>query len=95
MMFVGNKLSPSMKVALSKPITLKEVSRALSEMAKGKVPRPNGMVTKFFKVYWDLIKTDYLKLVNEAIRCGKFPSGVTRGVISLLHKGDLRTKLTN
>ena len=92
---MNNRLTTGMKATLSALVNLDELGGALSEMAKGNTPRPNGVITEFFKVYWNLIKMDYLGMINKAIRTGKFPAVVTRGVISLLHKGNSRKRLTN
>ena len=68
---------------------------ALREMVKGKLPRPDGVVTKFFKVFWSLIKLDYLNRVNKTIKCGKFPIREMKAVILLVHKDNSRSRLMN
>ena len=57
-----------MKTSLYAPITLEELDGAVEVMAKGKALGPNGVVMEFFKVYWELIKFDYLKMIEGAIR---------------------------
>ena len=92
---MSDRLSEDMKVSLRAPMTMEELSKALSEMANGKAPGPDGVLTEFFKEYWDTIKADYLEMINLAAENQQFPPGVTRGLISLLHKAETRSRLTN
>jgi hypothetical protein len=41
-----------------------------------KASGPKGVLIEFYKVYWDMIKHDYLAMVLEAIRLNKFPPGI-------------------
>lgn len=84
-----------MRANLKSPITLIELEAALQGMDASKAPGLDGVITGFFKVYWDLFKHDYLKMILDAISSGTMPNGMTRGLISLLHKGGDKTKLTN
>lgn len=92
---IRDRLSPSMKSALSAPISMGELDSAVKDLAVGKAPGPDGVIAVFFKLFWELIKFDYLTMINKAIADDKFPPGVTRGLISLLHKADVRRRLTN
>lgn len=38
---------------------------------------------------------DYMKMISDSLAAERFPSGVTCGVLALLHKGGPRGKLTN
>lgn len=92
---IGDRLTEDMKAILRAPVSLAELSKAVKEMAVGKAPGPDGVIMEFFKLHWDLIKHDYLKMITEATASGNLPPVVTRGLIALLHKGDIRSRLTN
>jgi hypothetical protein len=37
--------------------------------------------------------SEYFEMIQESIRNGKLPAGITDGIISLLHKGGARNSL--
>ena len=90
-----DRLTDAMKQSLRRPISIGELGTALKAMSAGKAPGLDGVVTEFFKIYSDLIKEDYFAMVHHAIATLQLPPGVNQGLISLIHKGDLRTRLTN
>jgi len=53
------------------------------------------VITAFFKIYWNIIKEDYLSMIAAAVETHIMPPGITCGIISLLHKGRERDRLTN
>lgn len=88
-------MTPVMKEALATPLVIQEFDRAVKELAVGKAPGPDGVLVEFFKLFWELIRVDYFAMINLAIVENKLLSEVTRGLISLLHKGEVRRRLTN
>jgi len=72
-----------------------ELEEALKGMDANKAPRPNGVITGVLKLFWETIKEDYFAMISEAIRLGTMPPSLTHGLISLLHKGGDRKKLSN
>lgn len=84
-----------MQDILKRPISLGELEEALKGMDVNKAPGPDGVITGFFKFFWDIIKEDYFKMLSEAIQSSIMPLRLTRGLISLLHKGGGRGKLSN
>jgi hypothetical protein len=42
-----------------------------------------GLIVEF---YWEVIGSDFHEMIQEAVRLGRLPTGVTKGLISLLHK---------
>jgi hypothetical protein len=92
---ISDHLSVVVKARLNEPIRMEELDVALKGMPSGKASGPTGVLTEFYKQYWSLIKQDYLEMVHTAVRLDHFPPGVTRGMISLLHKNRERSKLTN
>lgn len=64
-------------------------------MDANKAPGPNGVITGFFKSYWDIIKQDYFTMLTDAIHAESLPPGLTNELISLIHKGGEHEKLSN
>jgi hypothetical protein len=64
-------------------------------MVKGKTPRLDGVVTKFFLNMWSIIGKEYIKMVQTSILIRHFPPRITKGLITLLHKGGERKQLSN
>jgi hypothetical protein len=88
-------LSEEMKACLRVPIKMHELDEALKGMAAGKSPGPDGIVIEFYKTFWDLFGEKYHRMILSAVESSRLPNGVTRGLISLLHKGGGRSSLTN
>lgn len=93
--YLDKRLTPSMCEDLKKNITSGELRKALFDMKLGKSPGPDGITCEFFPEYWGLVGDEFTNMVLESIAIGKFPSGVTKGMIALLHKGGSRAVLTN
>ena len=64
-------------------------------MRRGKSPGPDGIVLEFYKVFGNILGTEYTTMINESIREGRLPPGIIQGMIVLLHKGGDRQALTN
>jgi hypothetical protein len=78
---------------ISAPISAAELKRAVDAMQVGKLPGPDGLMLEFYKLYWELIGAEYHSMVMDSVRTGCFPSGVTSGMLALLHKGGERKLL--
>lgn len=50
--------------ALLKPLSEEEIIKVIWEIESDKVPGPDGLTIHFYKVYWDIIKTDLLKTIQ-------------------------------
>jgi hypothetical protein len=84
---ISDRLQGGAKASLSSPIEMHELEEALKGMVVGKSSGPDGVIVEFYKVYWEVIGADFHEMIQEAIRLGRLPTGVTKGLISLLHKG--------
>jgi len=63
-----------MKLSLTWDISLLELEVALKGMDLSKAPGPDGVVTAFFKTYWEVIKLDYWRMITSAIQSQHMPS---------------------
>ena len=93
--YLKDKLSPSTKTTLQVSLTQEELRLALWDMSRGKSPGPDGIVLEFYKVCWNFLGAEFTSMINESVREGRLPPGVTQGMIVLLHKGGDRQALTN
>ena len=93
--YVEDKLVQNTKNKLQALMSGSELQATLFDMQLDKSPGPDGIVMEFYRTFWDLINEEYIEMVNESIRMGKLPRGVTQGIIVLLHKGGDRKTLIN
>jgi hypothetical protein len=84
-----------MKRRLVGPIIEEELWSILEAMTKGKAPRLEGVIVEFFLCMWSIISKEYMKMIQNSIMNGNFPLGVTKGLITLLHKGGKKKQLSN
>lgn len=84
-----------MKASLSRPINIEDLDVAMIALSPDKAPGPDGITTEFYKIHWDVLKSDYLAMVTSAVATKRLPPGVTTGLISLLHKSGEKSKLNN
>ena len=92
---IGDRLAPMMKERLGSALSISELSDAVKAMKLGSSPGQDGIILEFYKVYWDLINRDFLAMLSLGYQSGKLHTGMIQGLISLLHKGGDRLKLTN
>jgi hypothetical protein len=93
--YIQDRLSVRAKASLSLQISASELKHAIDDMQTGKSSGPDGLILEFYREYWDLIGLEYHQMVCESVAKGCFPSGVTEGMIALLHKGSERKFPTN
>ena len=53
---------------------------------KGKSPGPNGLIIEFFQGFYDLVKEDLLKAVQESQRVGKVLGDLNSTFLALIPK---------
>ena len=82
------KFIPEEKAELSQPITIKEISKALKEMANDKTPGLDGLTTNFYKFFWPDIKHILFDSYISSFEQGELSSGQRIGVLSLIPKKD-------
>jgi hypothetical protein len=77
---LNTKLSSEMIASLEQPLSLAELTKALSSMASRKSPGPNGIITELYKKLWPCIGPEYLTMLHDSITRGALPNGVTKGI---------------
>ena len=66
---------------LESPFTEEECLQALNTMGKEKSPGCDGLTSKFFKEFWEKLKTPITKLANKAFIKGELDADIKRGLI--------------
>jgi hypothetical protein len=64
-MDLSNIVQPHELSHLDNPFTEEEITNVIKEMPIDKAPGPDGFNGKFLKKCWDLVKEDFMKLVND------------------------------
>ena len=89
------RVTARMQQQLNCPLTVEELRDAARDLAKDRAPGPDGVSIMFFTHHWGLIGQDYMKMVNQALQAKQLPKQMTRGVITLIHKGGQKEDLGN
>ena len=63
---VPNAINNTDNEALTQKISLEEIKQAIDGMEDDRAPGPDGYNATFTKLYWDIIKTDLFKMVNNS-----------------------------
>jgi hypothetical protein len=90
-----SRIMAAMAQRLAQPSSLAELTTALKEMANDKLLGLDKFIIELYKSLWPVIGDKYLVMIQDSISKGAFPSGVTEGLIVLLHKGGGRSTLNN
>ena len=83
---IKRKLNETQKATLDEPLTLGELSSALTSMKKGKSPGVNGFTAPFFKQFWSYLGIFLLRVFNHNITEGHLINSFREGVITLIPK---------
>ncbi len=93
---VSRKLSAKQKADLDSPLKLEELSKALWEAKKGKVPSHDGFPAEFYLTFWDVMKHDILEVAHYCMYTAHIlPESHRRSYIILLYKKGARDRLAN
>ena len=68
-------------------ITINEIKKIFFSMKQYKSPRLDGIINKFYQIYWDTIKEDLFEVLLEIVDKFEISDSQCRGMLTLLHKG--------
>ena len=91
---MASRITPSMARTLAEPLSLKELTSALKQIAPSKFTRTYGVVTELYKTLWPVIGSEYCDMLQTAVSHNALPIGVTEGFI-ILYKGGPCSFLNN
>ncbi len=78
------------KEMCDQPISLEELTAAVTSSSNSKTPGLDGLPFEFYKTFWETIGQDLLDVINYAIENNDLPISCKRSVITLIpKKGDL------
>ena len=71
---------------LKEEVTEEALEKIIYSFQKGKSPRPDGFTIEFFQGFFDLVKEDLLKAVQESQRVGKVLGALNSTFLALIPK---------
>ena len=79
-----------MNNSLKKEVTREELEKIVYSLQKGKSrgksPGPDGITIEFFQGFYDLVKEDLLKVVQESQRARKVLAALNSTLLALIYK---------
>ena len=72
-----------------------EFRKVIQNMNDNKSPGCDGIPIEFYKVFWADLEELYLKMIEECWLSGQFPVSMNTGMLTLIHKADVKDNLNN
>ena len=85
---LDRKLTEEQRDSCEGLVTEAECYVALKSLSAGKTPGSDGLPKEFYVTFWDLLKQDFVEMVNECDTMGIMPESLRQALISLLYKKD-------
>ena len=92
---VKTGLSDQQKEHLQIDLSEHEIETAISQMAKGKAPGPDGLSVEFYTKYCSVVKIDFVNLLKEMYSTQVIDNKIKSGFITLIHKKGPKTEISN
>ena len=93
---ITTKLTNTQSENLSTNFTEKELKCAIDEIQKDKSPGIDGLPIEFYVSFWEIVKHDFMEVVNQTFQNNKKLSPTQRSaVITLIPKKDNLHKIEN
>ena len=73
-------------IFLNNPIFTEEVDQDLQEIPSGKAPGPDGFTVELFKAYWEIVRHDIYKVVEDSRRSASILKALNATMITLIPK---------
>ena len=83
---VSTTITGTINEDLTAPVTEWEVKLALFAMHPEKAPGPDGMTAMFYQKFWDIVKEDLTRMVNQFLFDGTMAQGLNDTNICLIPK---------
>ena len=78
-------LSDQQKEHLQNDLSEFEIETAISQMAKGKAPGPDGLSVEFYTQCWPIVKHDFVNLLNQMYSTQTIDNKTKSGFITLIY----------
>lgn len=82
------KLNDQQKNLIESPFSMEEVKRAVWDCGDEKSPGPDGFSLRFYKIFWEVIKSDLMLAFKYFEDFGNFGSGNNASFLTLIPKSD-------
>ncbi|GJR08133.1 hypothetical protein Tco_0790785 [Tanacetum coccineum] len=88
---VNNRLSSMKILSEIERNEARDIAQKAKDCGGDRAPGPDGFTFKFLKTFWDVIKNDVIRLVNQFFNTACFPKGCNSSFIALIPKiGDAK-----
>ena len=81
-----HRLSQAERASCEGCLTVDECSAALLGMCHGKTPGSDGLPMEFYRVFWQSLSADLVRVLIAAFEAGQLSTSQRRGLIIVLHK---------
>ncbi|GJY02450.1 RNA-directed DNA polymerase, eukaryota [Tanacetum coccineum] len=71
---------------LERGVSRDEIRRAVWNCGDNKSPGPDGFTFKFFKKYWDVVRSDFCEAIEHFFTSGGFSKGCNSSFVTLISK---------
>jgi hypothetical protein len=68
---VDTTINKNDRLTLENQIKSHELEKSLKKMSDNKSPDQDSIITEFYKKYWNIIKDDFIKLVDNIFQSKK------------------------
>ena len=83
---IPNLISDDDNQLVNRPISIREIKKALFKMEPDKAPGTDGFTARFYISSWDTIKTDLYRMVKKAQNCSKLGGSTNSSFLALIPK---------
>ena len=73
----------------------REIETAISQMAKGKAPGPDGLSIEFYTHCWPIVKDEVVSLLREMFSTQTIHPQIKTGYLTLIHKKGQKNEISN
>ena len=81
-----NSITQRQREELTAPFSHQEIKEAVWSCGGDKCPRPDGFNFNFIKEFWDVLKPDFRRFVDDFYAHGNFPRGSNASFLALIPK---------
>ena len=92
---ISAKLSDQQNGNLQVNLSEHEIETAITQMAKGKAPGPNGLSIEFYIHCWSIIKHEVMDMLRELFSTQLIKPQIKTGYLTLIYKKDPKNQITN
>eukprot|EP00253_Pinus_taeda_P017777 PITA_17777 len=83
---IENKITADQNNELEKEVTVEEIEWSIFIMAQEKAPGPDGFTVAFYRTHWEIIKKDFVRMVNNFFSKSKLGNNIKSSHLALIPK---------